>query len=59
MAIVVNGVSAETDENGYLVNLDDWNEEIAVKIAEGEDITMEQNHWDLVAFLRNYYKEYQ
>ncbi|NTU54397.1 MAG: TusE/DsrC/DsvC family sulfur relay protein, partial [Chlorobiaceae bacterium] len=37
MAIEINGVSCETDENGYLVNLDDWTEEVAVKIAEGED----------------------
>jgi tRNA 2-thiouridine synthesizing protein E len=59
MAIEVNGASYETDENGYLVNLDDWNEDVAVRIAEGEDITMEEGHWDLVKFLRNYYKEYQ
>ncbi|TNJ36545.1 sulfurtransferase TusE, partial [Chlorobaculum thiosulfatiphilum] len=50
MSIEVNGMSVETDENGYLVNLDDWTEDVAVKIAEGEDIAMEEGHWDLVKF---------
>ncbi|TLU88641.1 MAG: TusE/DsrC/DsvC family sulfur relay protein [Chlorobium sp.] len=59
MAIEVKGVSVETDENGYLVNLEDWNDDVAVKLAEGEEIEMTQEHWDLVKFLRNYYAEYQ
>ena len=29
MPIEVNGQSYETDEEGYLVNLSDWNEDIA------------------------------
>jgi tRNA 2-thiouridine synthesizing protein E len=59
MAIEVKGASVETDENGYLVNLEDWNEDVALKLAEGEDIDMTEAHWDLVKFLRNYYAEYQ
>jgi dissimilatory sulfite reductase related protein len=59
MAIVVNGANVETDENGYLVNLGDWNEAVAEKLAEGEDIQMSESHWDLIKFLRNYYEEYQ
>ncbi|HWR00270.1 MAG TPA: TusE/DsrC/DsvC family sulfur relay protein [Chlorobaculum sp.] len=59
MAIVINGKSYETDENGYLVNLEEWNEDVALKLAEGEEITMDEAHWDLVKFLRNYYAEYQ
>ncbi|NTW52010.1 MAG: TusE/DsrC/DsvC family sulfur relay protein [Chlorobiaceae bacterium] len=59
MAIEINGKSYETDENGYLVNLEEWNEDVALKLAEGEDITMDEAHWDLVKFLRNYYAEYQ
>jgi len=59
MAIDVKGVSYETDENGYLVNLEDWNEDVALKLAEGEEIEMTDEHWQLVKFLRNYYDEYQ
>ncbi|NTV92268.1 MAG: TusE/DsrC/DsvC family sulfur relay protein, partial [Chlorobiaceae bacterium] len=59
MAIVVNGVSCETDENGYLINLEDWTEDVAKVLAEGEEIEMTEAHWDLVKFLRGYYDEYQ
>jgi tRNA 2-thiouridine synthesizing protein E len=59
MEIQVNGVSYEIDENGYLVNLEDWTEDVALKLAEEEEIEMNQQRWDLVKFLRNYYDEYQ
>lgn len=59
MPIEVNGQSYETDEEGYLVNLADWNEDIAKVIAQGENVEMSPNHWEVVNFLRDYYNEYQ
>ena len=59
MSIEVNGATVETDEEGYLVNLDDWTEEIASEIAKGENVEMSPNHWEVVNFLRDYYNEYQ
>ena len=38
MAIEVNGVRYETDENGYLISLDDWTEDVALVLAQGEEI---------------------
>ena len=57
--IEVNGKSYETDEEGYLVNLGEWNEEVANHIAQTENVEMSSNHWEVVNFLRNYYEEYQ
>lgn len=57
--IEVNGKTFETDEEGYLVNLADWDEEIAKHIATTENVDMSQNHWEVVNFLRKYYDEYQ
>ncbi len=59
MAIEVGGKSVETDEEGYLINLSDWNEEIADVLAKEESIDMTENHWEVVNFLREYYDEYQ
>lgn len=59
MSIEVNGKTFETDEEGYLVNLSEWSEEIAGAIAKQENIDMSQNHWEVVNFLREYYTEYQ
>jgi len=55
----VNGKTFETDEEGYLVNLGDWSEEVANFIAKQEGLEMTENHWEVVNFLRKYYEEYQ
>ncbi|MCX8004821.1 MAG: TusE/DsrC/DsvC family sulfur relay protein [Burkholderiaceae bacterium] len=55
----VGGKSIEVDEEGYLVNLSDWSEEVANFIAKQEGIDMTENHWEVVNFLRKYYEEYQ
>ena len=59
MPIEVNGKSYDTDEEGYLVNLADWNEEIGGAIAKTENVEMSPSHWEVVNFLREYYNEYQ
>ena len=59
MSIEVNGTTYETDEEGYLVNLADWNADVANYIAGTESIEMTDNHWEVVNFLRGYYDEFQ
>lgn len=59
MALEVGGKVLETDEEGYLINLDEWDEEIAGALAQTEEIEMTESHWEVVNFLREYYNEYQ
>jgi tRNA 2-thiouridine synthesizing protein E len=59
MAIEVGGKTLETDEEGYLVNLSDWTEDVANEIAKTENVQMTENHWEVVNFLRDYYNEFQ
>ncbi len=59
MAIQMNGSTFETDEEGYLVNLDDWSEDLADVIAKQENVDMTPNHWEVITFLRDYYNEFQ
>jgi len=55
MAIEVNGKTIETDANGYLTNVEDWNEDVAKAIAEHEGVELTQKHWDLLNYLRDEY----
>ncbi len=57
--IDVAGKAIETDEEGYLVNLSDWTEDVANEIAKTESIDMSDSHWEVVNFLREYYEEFQ
>ena len=57
--IEVNGKNYETDEEGYLINLGDWNEEVAGYLATQEQVNMTEQHWEVINFLRDYYNEFQ
>jgi len=59
MSYHLQGQNFGTDEEGYLLDISLWSEELAGLIAEGEDIEMGDDHWEVVNFLRNYYEEYQ
>lgn len=53
------GKSYEVDEEGYLINLDEWNPELAEHFAQKDGIKLTENHWEVINFLREYYDEYQ
>ncbi len=57
--ISVNGTSIDVNENGYQQNINDWNTEIASHLANAEGIAMTEQHWEVVNFLRDYYRRYQ
>ena len=59
MGIEVNGKVYETDEEGYLSNLNDWTPEVATAMAKDEDVELNESHWEVINFLREYYEEYQ
>ena len=53
MALDVNGQSVAATENGFLENVNDWNEDVAKVLAAGEGIEMTDLHWDIVNYLRD------
>ena len=59
MAYEYNGTTVEADEEGYIIDISLWNPDLALLIAEGENIEMGNDAWEVVNFLRNYYEEYQ
>jgi tRNA 2-thiouridine synthesizing protein E len=44
--------SVARTENGYLENINDWNEEIATALFAEEGIVPTQEHWDTVNYVR-------
>ena len=55
MSYEVNGKTVEADKNGYLANIEDWNEEVAKAIAASESVTLTEKSWDLINYLRDEY----
>ena len=57
--INVNGTAFEVDEDGFLVNLSDWTEEMAIFLAKEEGVEeLSEDHWKLINYLRGYFKDY-
>tara|TARA_B100001559_G_C16238256_1_gene501089 strand:+ start:286 stop:636 length:351 start_codon:yes stop_codon:yes gene_type:complete len=53
MKVELNGQEIETTDTGFLVNLEDWNEDIAKVIAAQEEIELTERHWDVINYLRD------
>ncbi len=58
-AIELNGKSYEVDEEGYLADLNQWDEDIAKEMAKLDGAELTDAHWEVINFLREYYEEYQ
>ncbi len=52
-------VKIEVDEDGFIQEMDKWNEEVALALATTEGVdNMTENHWKVVNYLRDYYQKF-
>ena len=57
--IEVNGQAVELDEDGFLVVLDQWNEDVAKFLAKEEGVEdLNEDHWKIINYMRGYFAEY-
>ena len=47
-----------TDAQGYLLNSDDWTPELAEVIAYHESISLTDEHWEVINYVRKFYQEF-
>ena len=47
-----------TDKAGYLLQVDDWQAELAPILAAQENIELSPAHWEVVNFVRAFYLEF-
>lgn len=52
MAIEINGKPIAVTETGFLVNTEDWSEDLAGALAGTQDIELTPAHWEVINFLR-------
>ncbi|MCX7149500.1 MAG: TusE/DsrC/DsvC family sulfur relay protein [Rhodocyclales bacterium] len=56
MSHTINGVEKEVDDYGYLLE-PDYSEEAVQVIAAAEGLALTEQHWTVINFLREKYKE--
>ncbi len=59
MAMTIKGKTLELDENGFLLDPEEWSADVADHFAAIEGIKMTEHHWEVVNFLRDYYRQYR
>ena len=47
------------DREGFLKELNDWNEDVAKTLAANEGITLSDDHVEIIDLVRRYYDQYQ
>jgi len=61
MSIKVGDKIIETDEEGYLLNPDDWTEKVAEEMAyqqsQQDNVKLTETHWGLIQYFRDYHNE--
>ena len=59
MTLIFNNQQIETDKQGYLLDYQQWHEELALLIAEKEQLTLTPAHWEVINFVRDFYLTYK
>ena len=49
----------DRDNEGFLLDPQAWNEEIAVELARQDSIELTVHHWSVVRFIRQFYEDRQ
>ncbi|MCB0990190.1 MAG: TusE/DsrC/DsvC family sulfur relay protein [Acidimicrobiales bacterium] len=53
----IAGVEVHVDDEGFMTEYEEWNEDIAKELAANIGIEMTEDHWPVIKFLREDYKE--
>jgi TusE/DsrC/DsvC family sulfur relay protein len=57
--VKLNESEIEVDEDGFIQEPDKWSEALAVAIATSEDVSsLTEDHWKVINYLRDYYKQF-
>ncbi|GFO70932.1 tRNA 2-thiouridine synthesizing protein E [Bathymodiolus japonicus methanotrophic gill symbiont] len=59
MELVLHGIRVAINEQGFLLDMRDWNEQLAVHLADIEGIVLTEAHWEILHFIRGFYLEYK
>ena len=56
--IQINGKKLTLSDDGYLLNPEEWSDEVAIALAERDGIHITEDHWKIIRLLRNFYQQF-
>ena len=49
----------ERNSEGFLENANAWTQQVAEAIANEDGVALNEKHWEIIEFLRDFYAEYE
>lgn len=59
MSLAIGNKQFDTDHEGFLKHPEQWDESVAVKLAESDEFDITDAHWEIIRFIREYYLQYE
>ncbi|RLA20024.1 MAG: sulfurtransferase TusE [Gammaproteobacteria bacterium] len=59
MELEVNGQSIVVTDQGFLCDMNQWNDDVAVHLAQLEGVVLSAEHREILLFFRQFYQDYK
>lgn len=59
MELIIDNIVLEATEEGFILDLNLWNETVAVELARLNAIELTEAHWEILFFIREYYQQFK
>jgi tRNA 2-thiouridine synthesizing protein E len=56
--ITISGKTIALDDDGLLVDPDDWTPQVAECLSEADGVFLTDEHWQVIQFARDYYRTF-
>lgn len=53
----ISGRTITTDDQGYLTDLSDWSQDLAVELAKRDELELTDSHWEVINLIRKFYED--
>lgn len=57
--IIINNATITLDDEGYLLDLNNWSRPLAEHLAIEEEIQLTDAHWEIIEIIRHFYQVYE
>ncbi len=58
-AVQIDDREVEFNDSGYMIDFDEWDDEIANALAAADDLKLTDNHWAVINYIREFYGEFE
>lgn len=59
LALQIDDREVEFNDSGYMMDFDEWDDEIANALAAADDLKLTQSHWAVINYIRELFGEYE